>query len=625
MCGICGLLHLNFSRPVDEALLRRMADVLSHRGPDDEGFHLDGGLGLGHRRLSIIDLAGGHQPLCNEDETVWIGFNGEIYNYRPLAEELKARGHRFRTRSDTETIVHAYEEYGEAFVHRLRGMFAFALWDAPKKKLVLVRDRVGIKPLYYTVHRDTLYFASEIKSILQNPEIPRELNPDAIDYYLTFRYVPGPMTLLRNVFKLPAGAMLIAQEGRIEVKPYWDLEFHANEAMPLQECAERFERKAREAVEIRLMSEVPLGAFLSGGLDSSLVVAFMSGLIDEPVRTFSVGYENKPHVNEFVFARQVADRYKTHHRELQISAKKFGDFVPRLVWHLDEPVADFACLPLYFLSELTREHVTVILSGEGADELLAGYYLYKKMLLIERLRRFPGFSQLAPALARYWPEGKFSRYLQQAGTPLERRYRGITTTFTGEQRARLFPASRVKPVHLEDYTASLLDKVKGQHPLNRMLYFETRVHLVDDLLVKADKMTMAHSLELRVPFLDHELMELAATLPVRAKLDGNSTKRVLRDVARPLVPPEILNRPKKGFPVPTREWLADDLARLTRDCLLGEDCSLKGLFEASEIDGLIRRHESGREDCSDRIWALLVLEQWKRLFIDSPTVAAPVG
>jgi asparagine synthase (glutamine-hydrolysing) len=491
MCGICGLLHLNPARPVDEALLRRMTDVMAHRGPDDDGFHFDRGLGLGHRRLSIIDLAGGHQPLCNEDGTVWIAFNGEIYNYKPLAEELKARGHRFRTRSDTETSVHAYEEYGEAFVHRLRGMFAFAIWDAPKKKLVLVRDRVGIKPVYYTVHRDTLYFASEIKSIFQNPEIPRELNPDAIDYYLTFRYVPGPMTLLRNIFKLPAGSMLIAREGRVEVKPYWDLEFHADEDLSLQECAERFERKAREAVEIRLMSEVPLGAFLSGGLDSSLVVAFMSGMIGEPVRTFSVGYENKPHVNEFAFARQVAERYKTHHRELQISAKKFSDFVPLLVWHLDEPVADFACLPLYFLSKLTREHVTVILSGEGADELLAGYYLYKKMLLIERLRRFPGFSLLAPALAGYCPEGKLRRYLQQAGMPLERRYRGITTTFTAEQRARLFPASRVQPVHLEDYTASLLDKVKGQHPLNRMLYFETRVHLVDDLLVKADKMTMA--------------------------------------------------------------------------------------------------------------------------------------
>ena len=618
MCGICGLLHMDPGKTVDEGLLRRMAHSMRHRGPDDEGFHVDGSVGLGHRRLSIIDLSGGHQPISNEDDQVWIVFNGEIYNYKPLAETLKSKGHRFRTRSDTETILHAYEEFGEACVEQLRGMFAFAVWDNKKRKLVLVRDRVGIKPVYYTVYRDTLYFGSEIKAILQNPEIPRALNEQALDYYLSFRYVPGPLTMFKGIFKLPPGGMLVCQDGKVEVRSYWDLRMQSDSGESLAECTRRFEQKARESIEIRLMSEVPLGAFLSGGLDSSLVVALMSGMIQDPVKTFSIGYKNQPQVNEFKFARQVAERYRTDHRELEITAGEFSDFVPRLVWHLDEPVADFACLPLFFLSELTRKHVTVILSGEGADELLAGYYLYKKMLLIEKLRKVPGLPGLLAGLGGMMPEGKLQRYLKQAGIPLARRYRGITTTFSSSQRRALYPGSRMSERMLGDYTASLLDPVKDQHPLNQMLYFESRVHLVDDLLVKADKMTMASSLELRVPFLDHELMELAASLPVKAKLDGNQTKRILRDIARPLVPGPILRRPKKGFPVPTQAWLAGDLSRFTRESLLSSESALQGLFESRQIEKLLTQHESGREDCSDRIWALIVLEYWKRVFIDSP-------
>jgi len=620
MCGICGMLRLESGRTADERLVRAMASIMSHRGPDDEGFHFDGPVGLGHRRLSIIDLSGGGQPIANEDNSSWIVFNGEIYNHGDLAVTLKSKGHRFRTRSDTETILHAYEEYGDACVERLRGMFAFAIWDSRKRRLLLVRDRVGIKPVYYTVHDHTLYFASEIKALLQQRDIPRKLNPEALDYYLNFRYVPGPQTLFQGIYKLPAGAKLVGENGDVRIEPYWDLTYESPADSSLEQWTRRMEEKARESVAIRLMSEVPLGAFLSGGIDSSLVVAFMSQSVQEPVRTFSVGYENKPHINEFAFARQVAEQYKTDHRELEISAGEYSEFVPRLVWHLDEPVADAACLPLYFLSQLTREHVTVILSGEGADELLAGYYLYQKMLFIEKLRRIPALGALLGAAGTLAPEGKLQRYLKQAGQPLNHRYGGISTGFSDRQRLALYPESRMPAGRIGEFTASLFDKVAGQHPLNQMLYFDTRVYLVDDLLVKADKMTMAWSLELRVPFLDHELMELAASLPIQAKLDGDRTKRVFRDIAEGLLPADVVKRPKRGFPVPTREWLAQDLSQFARDSLLSPQSAVAELFDARQLEALLQRHESGREDCGERIWALLVLEYWKRVFIDSPEV-----
>jgi asparagine synthase (glutamine-hydrolysing) len=617
MCGLCGLLHLNLEKRADEALVHSMARIIRHRGPDDEGFHVEGPVGLGHRRLSIIDLSGGHQPISNEDDTCWIIFNGEIYNYRPLAEDLKSRGHVFKTRSDTETILHAYEEFGEDCVHRLRGMFAFAVWDSRKKKLFIARDRVGIKPLYYTVHDNTLYFGSEIKSFFQNPAIPRRMNLDALDEYLSFRYVPAPKTMFEGIYKLPPGGLMVVEDGKVNVRQYWDLQFRQTGEEDLKTWTEKFEQKIRESIDIRLMSEVPLGVFLSGGIDSSVVTAMMSGMLDEPVKSFSVGYTQKDHINEFPFARQVAGRYECDHRELEISPTDFGDFVPRLVWHLDEPVADSACVPLFFLSELTRKHVTVILSGEGADELLAGYYLYKKMLLIEKLRKLPALSQVFGLLGMIFPEGKLRKYLRQAALPLDRAYRGVSPVFTDEQRARLYPGSQKKPGAIQDFTESVLSRVPDEHPLNRMLYFDTRYWLPDDLLVKADKMTMASSLELRVPLLDHELMEMAASLPIEAKLEGNNTKRILRDIARPLLPPDILNRPKKGFPVPIQEWFAGDLSAFSRDSLLSPNSSVGDILDQVEIEEILRRHESGREDCSDRIWTLLVLEHWKRVYIDS--------
>lgn len=621
MCGICGVVNLKSDTPVSETLIRRMAEVSRHRGPDDEGYYFGRRIGLGHRRLSIIDLSGGRQPIENETGDIRIVFNGEIYNYEALAASLKVAGHSFRTRSDTETIVHAYEQYGLDFVDRLRGMFALAIWDEPRTRLILARDRMGIKPLYYTVRNDRLLFASEIKSILQDPSVPREMDEDALEYFLSLRYVPDPLTMFRGIYKLLPGSILVAENGAVEVRRYWDLIYREPEEENWKSWLDRFEEKARETVACHLVSEVPLGAFLSGGIDSSLVVAFMSLLgSGNPVKTFSVGYKDKPHVSEFRYARQVAERYRCDHRELEIEPGEFSEFIPRMVWHLDEPVADAACLPLYFLSELTRKHVTVILSGEGADEMLAGYYLYRKMLLVDRIRTLPGIGKLLSASGRLVPQGKLRRYLLSADSPLDRRYRGISTAFTEEQLGRLCPWRRNPGDLLESFTSSIFERTADLHPLNRMLYFDARVYLPGDLLIKADKMTMAWSLELRVPFLDHEFVELAAEMPIRAKLDGRTTKRIAREVASRLLPREIIERPKRGFPVPIEEWFAEQLDSFSRKVLLSEKSSIAEIVDRSEVDRLLERHRSRREDCSDRIWTLLVLENWKRIFIDASSV-----
>lgn len=620
MCGICGVLNLHSREAIPRDLVRRMADVIRHRGPDDDGFFFGEGVGLGHRRLSIIDLAGGHQPIENETSTARIIFNGEIYNYRDLMDSLKRKGHVFRTRSDTETILHAYEEYGFDCVKHLRGMFAFAIYDDEKRRLFVARDRMGIKPVYYTVRGDRLLFGSEIKSILQDAAVPREIDGDALEYYLGLRYVPDPLTMFRGIYKLPPGSFLAVERGEVSVRQYWDLAFSTPADGGWRDWIDRFESTAREAVRMRLMSEVPLGAFLSGGIDSSLVVAFMSEANDRPVETFSVGYRDKPHVSEFFWARQVAERYRCTHRELEIEPAAFGDFIPRMVWHLDEPVADAACLPLFFLSQLTREHVTVILSGEGADEMLAGYILFQKMLFIERLRRVPGLGGALALAGNLVPDGKLHRYLAQAGKPLERRYRGVSTAFTDEQLRALRPGDRTREGLVEGFAQTIFDRVKGQHPLNRMLYFDARVYLPGDLLIKADKMTMAWSLELRVPFLDHVLLELAASMPVEAKLEGRTTKRIVREIASSLLPRDVLERPKRGFPVPIEEWFAGELDTFARDSLLSRESAVRDLVDQKEVARLLDRHRGRKEDCSDRIWTLLVLEYWKRLFIDSRKV-----
>lgn len=621
MCGIVGVVRLTPPGPVGGDLLRRMRDTMTHRGPDDEGLYVSGTVGLGHRRLSIIDLSGGHQPMGNAEGTLWVTFNGEIYNFRDLRALLESKGYAFRTKSDTEVILHAYAEFGERCVERFRGMFAFGLWDQPRRRLLLARDRLGIKPLYYTVAAGAFLFASEIKALLQFPGVRREVDPVALGAYLRLRYVPGPRTMFRGIWKLQPGHLLTLREGRISTRAYWDLPMEPPEPAPDPEG--EFRERLAESVRLRLLSDVPLGVFLSGGIDSSAVTALMASMVDEPVQTFSVGYPDGgpgSEVTEFAFARMVAERFGTRHRELDLDPGAFWAALPRLLWHFDEPVADPAAVPLYFLSRYVREFVTVVLSGEGGDELLAGYAVYRKMLALDRLRRVPG-ARLAGCLLAPASSRKLRRYLAWLERPLPERYRGVSALFVGDEPERLLRPELRGAGHDDEVASGYLDRVAGLDPLSRMLYLDLKVWLPDDLLVKADKMTMATAVELRVPFLDHELVEWAWRLPSREKLHRGVGKRLLRRAMAGRLPAPILSRSKLGFPVPIRSWLREGLHRSARELLLGPDGPR--VFDPAEVEGLLRAHERGAEDLSGEIYALAVFALWHRLFIESPPTAAP--
>ena len=610
MCAICGIVNFDHSHRVDRSVVEAMTQTLAHRGPDGAGYFVEGGTGLGHRRLSIIDLEGGWQPIYNEDRSAVIVFNGEIYNYRELAERLTKAGHVFRTRSDTETILHAYEEYGDDCVDHLRGMFTFAIWDRVRRRILLARDRLGVKPLYYYSDGRFLAFASEIKALLDVPGIPRELDAEALDLYLSLRYVPGPRTMFKNISRLQPGHVLTADAGGVRVRKYWDIEYRSTGTGGV----ERFRELLDESVELRLISEVPLGVFLSGGLDSTAILATMSRLAGEGrVKTFSVGYEtgagDDEEANEFEYARLAAGTFGCDHHEYRLTAREFESFIPDLVWYLDEPLADPTCIPLYYISKLAREFITVVLSGEGADEILGGYGIYSKMLALDRINsRAPGIGRLA----RLTPWEKLRGYVRMCGQPLEERYRGVCRAFNSEGLRRLIGATRFAEAEFRQ------DEIFGSHfaaarrasPLNRMLYVDAKVWLPDDLLMKADRMSMANGLELRVPFLDHRLVEFAATLPETAKRG----KALLRDAVRGTVPDAIIDRPKKGFPVPIASWLRSPLREFTRDHLLGSGSACSFYVERGEALRLIQEHETGAADRSQEIWTLLVLEFWHRTF-----------
>jgi asparagine synthase (glutamine-hydrolysing) len=644
MCGIAGIVRFERGARVEPSVLEAMTDAMWHRGPDDGGFHLDGNAGLGMRRLSIIDLAFGHQPLLNEDESVVVVCNGEIYNHRDLAAELRARGHVFRTGSDCETLVHAYEEWGERFAERLRGMFGFALWDQRRRKLVLGRDRLGIKPLYYHVGREHLTFASEIKAMLAVPGVPREVDPLALDLYLSLRYVPGPRTLFRGIKKLEPGHLLVWEDDCVRLPRYWDLQTRAEATRAEAEASdgelvERFAVLLESCVDSHLMSEVPLGLFLSGGLDSTAMLASMTRLVPERrVKTFAVGYETtnreEHEADELQWARLAADHFGAEHHEIRLKPSEWRDVLPRLVWHLDEPVADPACLPLYFISRAAREHVTVILSGEGADEILGGYGIYGRMLDLERVRRVMGgraANALLPLVAAALPGQKLPHYARLGGLPLEARYRGVSRAFLPEWKARVL--GRAAPARACLASDAAVDSVFAPHfaatagasALDRMLYADLKVWLPDDLLAKADKMTMAHSQELRVPFLDHELVELAAGLPERLKRRGDLGKIALRRAMAGVVPPAILDRVKKGFPTPISSWLRTDLRGFCRELLLGRDSACRSWFDIDAVERLVRDHESGAAVRYDELWSLLVFETWHEVFIEESreSVRAP--
>ena len=631
MCGICGIVNLIESDSVDRMTIERMTEALAHRGPDDAGCFVKGQVGLGHRRLSIIDLSGGKQPMFNEDRSAAIVFNGEIYNHRDLAAVLTSADHTYKTRSDTETILHAYEEYGDECVQQFRGMFGFAIWDQRKRRLLLARDRLGVKPIYYYRNGRFLAFASEIKSLLEIPSIPREVDPEALDLYLSLRYVPGPRTMFKNIFRLQPGHILVANAGGVRTTKYWDIDYPDQEPRSPEYLLKRFRELLEESVRLRLLSEVPLGVFLSGGLDSSAILATMSGVAGgERVKTFSVGYQasgpEEESANEFEYARLAAGAFASDHHEYRLNATDFAEFVPEMVRYLDEPLADPSCIPLYFISKLASQHITVVLSGEGADEILAGYGIYGRMLALDRIYRGSGpFSRLAPWVARLTPSEKLGHYVRMCGQPLETRYRGVTRGFSAEGKLRLVGENRMKQSdrRLREIFGGYFKTAEKASPLDRMLYVDAKVWLPDDLLIKADKMTMANGIELRVPFLDHKLVEFAATLPYAAKVHGKGGKTLLRTAMRGVLPDAIIDRPKKGFPSPIGSWLRTSLRQFTRDYLLARDSACGRYVDRQETARLVREHEQGGADRSQEIWTLLVFEFWHRHFIeDRPGLAA---
>ncbi len=608
------MFYYDRARRVDVHVLDEMRSVASHRGPDDHGSYTDGPAGLAFNRLSIIDLAGGHQPLSNEDGSVWIVFNGEIYNYAELRDDLIARGHRFRTRSDTETIVHAWEEYGEVAVEKLRGMFAFAIWDSRRRVLFGARDRLGIKPFYYFADGEQFAFASEIKSLLRVPGAPQEVDPAAVGEYLRRRYVIAPHTMLRGIWKLEPGHTITVSASGYEVKRYWEPPAAEEHGITERDAIEQAGSLLEEVVRMHLVADVPLGAFLSGGLDSSCVVGLMAKLGVREIKTFSIGYDSPE--SELEHARVVADHFHTDHHELRLTAMGFRDILPKITWYMDEPVGDTSSIPLFYLSQFARRKVTVALSGEGADEVFAGYPIYTRMLAFESYNRMPLARLAGGTLGRMAGDTKIRKYAEMLGRPLEWRYGGVGGLFSPTQAERM-RLSRERPL---DGVARAYERRRGLSPLGRMSYVDLTTWLPDDLLVKADRMTMANSLELRVPFLDHKLVEFGLRLPRELRLRRNVTKHLLKKWAERLLPREIIYRPKAGFTVPTKSWFRGDLAGYARETLLAGDSASRRFFSADEIEHLLDAHRI--EDRSMQIYSLLVFDHWHRQFAEARTEAA---
>ena len=624
MCGIAGRFNFDPTLAVDRRTLGAMTSAIAHRGPDADGFHVGRGIGLGHRRLSIIDLATGDQPLANEDSTIWVVFNGEIYNFSDLRAELERAGHAFRTHTDTEVIVHAYEEWGDDCVNRFRGMFAFALWDDPRRRLLLVRDRVGVKPLYYSSTSDGVIFGSEIKAVLEDRSVPRDWSAEALDTYLALQYVPCPHTIYRAVSKLPAGHLLVAERGRVSIRQYWDLTF-TNDGQDAreEEYLERLDALVTESVRLELLSDVPLGAFLSGGIDSSIVVAAMAETSRSRVVTTSVGFDEKA-FNELEYARVVARQLGTESHEKLVTAD-VAALLPKLAWHFDEPFADSSAVPTYYVSAAAREHVTVALSGDGGDELWAGYPWHRVERWEHIARRWlgAGGSIVGRAAAHVPLSVKGARSLRHlAFSPAEAcaRKHGYGQ-FELEARRALYSGDFAGAVADVDPFASFrqaYNACSSSDPLDRTMYVDVKTYLADDILAKVDRMSMAVALEARVPLLDHTLLEFAATVPASLKLTRGRSKHLLRRLLEKRIPKSIVERPKHGFEAPIGAWLRGPLAPMVDDLFLDGRMSHRGVFDHTTITRLWREHRSGARDHRHRLWSLVMLELWFRQFVDGP-------
>jgi len=603
-----------------------MMNTIRHRGPDDEGLYISGNIGLGHRRLSIIDLNTGKQPISNETGTVWIVYNGEIYNYRELRADLLKRGHVFSTETDSEVIVHLYEEYGEGSLDKLRGMFAFAIWDDTSKTLFLARDRVGIKPLYYCEANSALLFGSELKCILADPSVHREIDPVAIDRFLTYQYTAGAETPLKGIRKLLPGHYLFARDGRIDVRQYWDLKF-VPRAQNGHDLAGELTDLLRDTVRGHMIADVPVGVLLSGGVDSTAMLSFASELTSEKIHSFTIGFAGEGAIDERPYARLAADRFGSIHHETTISAQDFADFLPRYVWHMEEPVCEPPAVALYFVSKLASQFVKVVLSGEGGDEAFAGYPEYRNYPWLERAKNLLGPLTGAAASTASFLSGvpgmrKLKKYSAMMHVPLQQYYysrSAMPISFFPLRFDQLYtPEFRRTVDHARSLqiAADFFRNVADQPVLNQMLYVDTKTWLPDDLLIKADKITMANSLELRVPLLDHRVLEFAASLPTSEKLHGLRTKHILRKALAQRVPREILTRPKAGFPVPYRAWMRGELKDLVRDTLLSNKATSRGFLSKAMVENVVSRN-SPECDYSAEVFSLLVMELWNQKFLDS--------
>ena len=632
MCGICGKLMFGNEATMSPALVKAMADTIHHRGPDDEGYYVSGPVGLGFRRLSIIDLQSGHQPLSNENGTIWIVFNGEIYNFQELRNFLLSKGHSFRTQSDTEVIVHLYEELGPQCLEKLRGMFAFAIWDENTKTLFLARDRVGIKPLYYCLTNESLVFASEIKALLADPSIRREIAPEMIDRFLTFLYMPGEETLLRGIQKLAPGHYLLIKDGKHEVREYWDLDLaEPCRKISLEDAEDALQKLLAKTVELHMISDVPVGVLLSGGVDSTAVLSMAVNATDKRISTFTVGFSGGQVADERPYAKLAAEKHGTQHYDMTISAKDFAAFLPQYVWHMEEPVCEPPAIALYYVSKLARNHVKVLLSGEGGDEAFAGYSNYRNLVWLERLKQggpmlnrtfargmtFANSLFHMPRLAKYAPlmKDRFpDYYYSRTSNPYH-----FTGNRLGETYSTGFASSINRERSLEP-VRRLQSKVRDRNQLDAMLYIDTKTWLPDELLIKADKMTMANSVELRVPLLDHKVLEFAASLPSNFKLNGFKTKYLLKRALSQKIPAEIRDRKKAGFPVPYESWLRNDLRDVIWGVLTDRKTIDRGYFSKDGIESLLRANSNGA-NYSKEVFSLLNLELWQRTFLENEKVA----
>jgi asparagine synthase (glutamine-hydrolysing) len=629
MCGICGIFEPRSGAAPEAAVLERMSRSIAHRGPDDRGELIEAGIALAARRLSIIDLEGGHQPIGNEDGSVWIVFNGEIYNHERLRELLAKLGHRFRTRADTEAVVHAYEEFGLDCVRYLNGMFAFALWDASARRLFLARDRFGIKPLYYTLVSGKLVFASELKAILEHPEVERRIDVVALNEYLSFEYVPTPRTIFRGIRRLPPGHSLTLSAGGLAVERYWDFSLAKSERRPpvnFRDYQERLRHELREAVRKELVSDVPVGVLLSGGVDSSAVLAMMRDGSAGAIQSFSIAFEEKS-FDESRYARLAASKLGSDHHELTVTSSMMSELVPRLMDVLDEPFADSSIVPTYFLSRFARERVKVVLGGDGGDEMFAGYPTLQAHRLIEYYERWVPFflrAGLAPKLIDRLPvsrddisfDFKARRFISGRGVPVASRHHRWLGAFTPSEKRSLFVPELIQDdVDTYEVAYEHQRRCDATETLNQLLYLDQKLYLEGDILPKVDRASMACSLEVRVPLLNHGLAEYLAEVPHELKLRGLKTKFLLKKSMEGILPEEILRRRKKGFNVPVAYWINSSLRELVRDQLSEEKIRREGFFEPSYVQRLLREHQSGVRDHRKLIWTLLVFELWQERYL----------